>query len=269
MNAQPLLDDLDTISAQARLLVPINGRNAADGVVHPLGEVTAGDLEASPLQLQLLLETPSRETNRDHLASMFAFDIEQPRPPIPPSPTPPPQKPRKHATAAERKQLWQERQAAAKERSLMGRSTRAVKAMSRAFAEEAGMQPSSDAELAGPSSGILPSPRFSTRSRRKIRDATPSSIVKEGPESTIRLQSKPQRGVARLEVVASISDKQRRRSERAMDIVAGHIDSQDQFKRFNVGWVLPEGSKRRRSERPPEPSPSISRECLEGHIAVV
>ena len=207
MNAQPLLDDLDALSAQSQLSMPISGHEGAANIALPTGADTAGDLEASALHLQLLLEASSRETSRDHLASVFAFDVEQPRPPTPPSPTPPPQKLRKHATAAERKQLWQERQTAAKERAvigIIGRSTRAVNAMSRAFAVEAGVQPSSDAELAGPSSRSSPPSRTSTRSRRKTRDAVPSPVVEEESESADRSQSKPQRGVARLEAGADV-----------------------------------------------------------------
>lgn len=256
-NAQPLLEDLDQITTQSLFALPTEVNAALAPNAGSPHESASGDLEPPPLLLQLLLEISRNDESRDHLASIFMYELEKPKPPTPPPPTPPPPKSRKYMSATERKQRWEEREAAAKERAVAGRSTRALKAMAGAFAEEAGVQPSSDAEPAVPSAVPSSPPLHTSNGRRKsMREGAPSTVLAERSEGSIRQPSRPQRGVAGVEAVAILSDKERREMERQMDIVTEEVDSQDQFKRFNVGWVLPEGSKRRRSERPPEPGPS-------------
>lgn len=260
-HAQALLDELVAITARSHFAMPTYDEASAS----PSGAIedVAGDLEPSSLLLRALLEAPRDETDRDHLSSVFAFELRKPRPPTPPPPTPPEPRAHKYVSAAERKERWDSKEAAAKERAVAGRSTRAVKAMAKAFAEEAGVQPSSDIELPGPSirARHSPSRREARKIRANMRDDAPSTVAEEESESSVRRQSKPQRGVAGVEAVAVLSDKERRDLERRMDILTEQVDSQDQFKRFNVGWVLPEGSKRRRSERPPAPGPSMPLIC--------
>jgi len=72
-------------------------------------------------------------------------------------------------------------------------------------------------------------------------------------DTTATRRSRTQPGVAALEIYSHITDKERRERERALDIVTEEVGNMDQFKRFNVGWVLPEGTKRRRVEKAPEP----------------
>jgi NuA3 HAT complex component NTO1 len=190
-----------------------------------------GDLEPHIEVLKALVAQDAEAEDRDNLASLFAFELEKPRPPTPPPPSP---KVRKTLSAAERKAKWEEREARAKERAAMtGKPTRAAHALAKAFTEEAGLVASSDTE-----------PGPSTRRRRD-----PSTVETESRSR------RPQRGVVGTEYFAVVSDKERREKERALDLVTESVAPQDQFARFNVGWVLPEGSKRRRSERPPDIKP--------------
>ena len=262
MNAQPLLDELDTITVQSPFSIPNSDSPPGPVKSDDRSEDAPGDLEPSPLLLQTLVDWSGDGSQRDHLASIFIFEFEKPRPPTPPPPSPPKPRERKYMSAAERKQRWEERQAAAKERANAGRSTRAVRALAKAFAEEAGVQPSSDAEVSGPSDRRMPSPQAGASSRRKRRDEALSTV--EERSEAFRLPSKPQPGVAGVETVAVLSDKERRELEKQMDITTEQVDLQDLFTRFNVGWVLPEGSKRRRPERPPDPGASqqVKREYL-------
>ncbi|WVN87938.1 uncharacterized protein L203_103135 [Cryptococcus depauperatus CBS 7841] len=65
--------------------------------------------------------------------------------------------------------------------------------------------------------------------------------------STIRPPTRHQPGVIGIETLRLLSDKERRELERSMEIKTKEVNQAEEFKRFNVGWVLPEGSKRRRS----------------------
>ena len=259
--AQPLLDDLDCMSA----LSHVTSSAGAGPSGTSENAAAAGDLEPSRLLLQTLLTAdPGEDPSRDYLASVFAFQIERPKAPTPPPPTRPQKQPRKAQTAAERRQRWEEKQAAAKERATTGRSTRATHAMSRAFAKEAGVTPSSEAEVSGRSTEASSEPIAHTRiSRRNMRNGMPSTIPEENLSTTDSFPSAPrrQRGVVGLEAVTVLSDRQRRAQERGLDISTEQLDPHDQFPRFNVGWILPTGAKRRRSERPPEPVSSRTPFC--------
>lgn len=268
-NAQPLLEELNSITRQFQCTMPTGNDIAVSVTPADLVERASGDLEPSLILLQSLVAYSTHDAARDHLASIFAFALEKPKPPTPPPPTPPPPKLRKHVSAADRKQRWGEREAAAKERAIASRSTRAVKAMARAFAKEAGVQPSSDIETSGASRPTSSPSRGLSSRRKSMRNEPPSTVIEEGSEHSGQRYSRLQRGVAGVEAVAILSDKERRELERQMDIVTENVDSQDQFRRFNVGWVLPEGSKRRRSERPPDPGPSRPPGGWWGHISRV
>lgn len=66
-----------------------------------------------------------------------------------------------------------------------------------------------------------------------------------GSGETVR-RNKPQRGVVGEESYSPLGPRERRERDRqmAMELVVENLDRRDDFKRFNVGWVLPEGTKR-------------------------
>ena len=304
-NAQPILDKLAPITApnQLSLAETSNGLNSDQSIV--------GDLEPSLAVLQILTMPDSQNPERDNLAALFAYELEKPKEPTPPPPTPPPAPVRKTLTAEERRKKREERDAKAKQRaSLSGRNTRGAKALEKAFAEEAGVNIPSDAELTAgrrtrgrPSGLVFDAPvkvkeeKARKRSDKKKQDteemvsemssggrAKEQSIIlgtvggdaeiaatdkeanvpdaSESPlhrtketsvDTTTTRRSRTQPGVAALETYAHITDKERRERERALDIVTEEVGNRDHFTRFNVGWVLPEGTKRRRVERVPDP----------------
>lgn len=241
-------------------------------VVEPNGEAeeegNVGDLEPSEVLLRALTHDTGEGISRDYLASIFASEMEKPRPPTPAPPTSPPEpvkKERRVLTNAERRHRWEERQSVAKERTTNGRTTRAAKAVEKAFKQEAGVPGSSDAEISGMSRGGSPSRgEDSSRSsrRRSGRGAVPPTIPEESVASVntddTRRQSRLQRGVVSMEAVTVLTDKERRDRERALDLVTLDVDEKDQFSRFNVGWIMPEGSKRRRTEKQVSTKPESS-----------
>ncbi|ORY33154.1 hypothetical protein BCR39DRAFT_521494 [Naematelia encephala] len=242
-NCQPLLDELDAISAHAAFSLGEDG--LPNGVIDQSPDV--GDLEPSLLLLQSLAQPAVDDPSHDFLASVFAFQMEKPKEPTPPPPSPPKKKERKYESAAERRQKWEEREAKYHDRMTASRPTRAARAAVSAFAEEAGVQLSSDVDNSGPSEPAKLNRRRSTRlpPSSTIQEESAPNSVKDGARP-----HRPQVGVAGIETIPVISDRERREMEKAMDIVTEKVDEKDQFKRFNVGWVLPEGSKRRRSAQP-------------------
>lgn len=230
--SRPLLEDLRAISDQVHPTVRSNGD------VGTSSDIDVGDLEAATGLLEALV-APETGEERDNLAGLFAYELAKPKEPTPPPPTPPP--PKKRETAEERRLRIAEREARAKERTV-SRPTRASKALEQAFAQEAGVPlTSSDAEI--------PSNR---RARRGVKEE-PSTTPAESSSSAARHASKNQRGVVGLESFVALSDRDRRERERQLDLFTEDIGNHDQFTRFNVGWVLPEGSKRKRAERPDPP----------------
>ncbi|WWD21160.1 hypothetical protein CI109_105643 [Kwoniella shandongensis] len=272
-NAEPLLEELDAISASSH-----DGHGV--GSSKTVGELSPiGDLEPSTILLRALFHeiNEPNDPEQDLLASIFSFELEKPKEPTPPPPPKPVKAPRKSISGAEKRQRWEEREAAAKERAAL-RATRATQALVKAFAEEAGVPGSSDAEASGrptpeidsrssrrrsmrnPAAGAGPSfstvPEESTGLGQSATSSGSTSPTKQSSTSTVRPMSRPQRGVIGVETIQVLTDRERREQEKRLDIITEQVDPQDQFKRFNVGWVLPEGSKRRRSERPSEPASS-------------
>ncbi|OCF39768.1 hypothetical protein I317_06430 [Kwoniella heveanensis CBS 569] len=292
-NAQPILDELVTIKGLSS--TEVQGEEEDVQLV--------GDLEPVSLLLSALLHEVNgpNDPPRDILSSIFTFELEKPKEPTPPPAPRPPRAPRRSTGTGSKRLTWEEREAVAKERaSQPGRSTRATKAMAKAFAQEAGLQASSDAERSGEQTPQVEHEPLDERSRRRSMRA---ALVEAGPSTRLAREVKPkqdpqvkpptstsekassepdtsapeaksgsgsrsdsadktststlsrqrsQRGVVGLETIAVLTDRERRELEKGLDIMTEEVDAQDQFKRFNVGWVLPEGSKRRRSERPPD-----------------
>lgn len=210
-NATPLLDALDSIPATGQLMPPVP---EGQGEWAPQPE-DVGDLETSLARLQTLLAPdPSeggREQERDMLRSIFAFEVEK-EPPPPPSP-----KKRKTMSAAERNKKFEQAEERYKERLSMGGGSARV---SRAAAAATGPE----------------SPPPPTTGRRK------ASATSEVSETSRRSQP----GVVGVTSVPAMSERERRQAEKNLDLIAENLDSKDEYERFNVGWILPEGSKRRR-----------------------
>lgn len=258
-------------------------KSASKEVLDQLDEIPAqtetggdvGNLEPARVLLEVLTARTNDEDERDRLADLFAFELEKPKEPTPPPPTPPPKKAVKRDTYLDRKRRWEEKEAAHQERVAQGRATRAGHARVEAFKHEAGIPSSSDNEVDAP-------PVASTSRRTRTRTSTAgnaeSSVITntntstslEVPSRTDRAsassglsRSRSQVGVIRTETVERLSDRERRDRERNMALTTDAVGSADQFTRFNVGWVLPEGSKRNRGgvkqdPVPPRPKPSES-----------
>lgn len=202
-------------------------------------EILVGNLEPATEVLHALIGSVTDDPKQDLLASIFAFAVEKARPPTPPPPSPPVKKLRKAWTQAERQQKWEDGKAEAQIRLSTGRPTRASQSIVNAFVEEAGSAGPSTAH-ATPASPLGRSDRRSNRGSR-VPPITPSDSIG---------RPKVQVGVVGVETIATVSDRERREMERQMDISVKEVDKKEQLLRFNIGWVLPEGSKRRRSDRP-------------------
>nr|XP_019009832.1 NuA3 HAT complex component NTO1 [Kwoniella pini CBS 10737]OCF48613.1 NuA3 HAT complex component NTO1 [Kwoniella pini CBS 10737] len=284
--AEPILADLDGITETAR--AALGDQNLTESNKSPIGDLEPVGTVLSTL---LLESSGHHDPSQDYLCSIFSFELEKPREPTPPPPPKPAKAPRK--SNAERRQQWEARDAAAKERSLAGsRPTRAALAAEKVFNQEAGIQPASPAPIETKVEGL--DARSRRRSLREINGVegptTPATSKKakgKAPASTkppsgrksdtivnTNLQKskstsltisgsasptkstnsfpsrhKSQPGVAGVETFQALTDRERREQEKSLDLLTQEVGAQDQFKRFNVGWVLPEGSKRKRSER--------------------
>ncbi|RXK35381.1 hypothetical protein M231_07371 [Tremella mesenterica] len=280
-NAQPLLDELDHLTSHS---ANISQQSSNEPQSFP----TVGDLEPSEMLLRCLLEPSKDDAGPDILGSIFGFALEKPKLPTPqlPSKT---KIPKKVLTAAERKAKWEERDAKHKEmKERLGRSTRAAEAAEKALYEQVGYVPSSDhvdpeslttlnrrrsgrvklvettedqqsvPSVEGQSGDMVVRRQKGKQGKGKKKEVESGEVDKEddkdveggdGDVEDVKPQHKIQRGVAGIETFAIMSDKERRKRERELELVTDQVDSQDLFKRFNIGWVLPEGSKRRRSER--------------------
>ncbi|TXT09055.1 hypothetical protein VHUM_02529 [Vanrija humicola] len=244
-NVKPLLDELDSIALESALM-PDDERLAAP----PSGSV--GDLEVSLVRLQALLAPDATEPSRDLLASIFVSEIEKPKTR---SPTPPPE------TAAEKKRLFEERDAAYKERLSLGVGSTRRSRGGPVDGLPTDVSSPMDVSTAPATPQEEEQPVAEPSRRRTTRQAPAGAIeeIADGETSArsspgrIRPQARPQRGVLGLQSVAVVSDRERRQREKQLDLVADEIGAADEYKRFNVGWILPEGSKRRRAAPPPPP----------------
>jgi NuA3 HAT complex component NTO1 len=244
-NSRELLNELDQLATS---IPSVNGDHSADQ--------EAGDLEPARHLLELLLSQSGDSQQRDMLANIFAFELEPPKEPTPPPPPSPVVPVKKRDTYADRKKRWEEKEAARIERLATGRATRAGQAKEEAFEHEAGILSSTENEgEAGPG----PSTR---RTRQSMGNS--SSEMSNAPDrtssSTGARPSRPQVGVAGREIVERLSDKERRAREQELGLETPAVDNSDQFTRFNTGWILPEGSRRRRqvdTTAMPPPKPRI------------
>lgn len=253
-------------------------KSASKEVLDQLDQVPAhtetsediGNLEPARVLLEVLTARANDEDGQDRLANLFAFELEKPKEPTPPPPAPPPKKTVKRDTNLDRKRRWEEKEAARLERVAHGRATRAGHARVEAFKHEAGIPSSSDNEAEAPAEA--------SNSRRTRAQASPAGNAATSTDTNTSLQvpsrtdrasassglsrSRSQVGVVRTETVERLSDRERRERERNMALTTDAVGNADQFTRFNVGWVLPEGSKRNRGggrQDPPPLKPKPSR----------
>jgi NuA3 HAT complex component NTO1 len=236
-NSREFLAELDQLSMPALHADLINGDS---------GHEEIGDLEPSRNFLEVLISQSGDSHHRDRLASLFAFDLEPPKEPTPPPP--PPVAVKKRENYADRKRKWEEKEARHLERLESGRSTRAGQAKEEAFQHEAGLLPPLPA---APQAEAGPS----RRTRHSMGNST-SEVSRTLDSSSSNAASRPVRsqvGVAGREIIERLSDKERRAREQGLNLEIEAVDNSDQFTRFNTGWILPEGSSRRK----PNDSPAV------------
>ncbi|KAJ9124318.1 hypothetical protein QFC22_001118 [Naganishia vaughanmartiniae] len=217
----------------------------------------------------LALREPGRKENTTLLDELFAYEFAPP-----PPPTPPP-KPKRKIDKAEYLARKEAKAAKYNGPRIPGRSTRHTVALGidqllptltpavssgdvaseltprgkRSRAQELRGDVSSDIAELDPTGGSRP-----TRGRGRSRLYSASTYIsasfsnesaETGSSSVVPL-TRPQRGVAGKESYSPLGPKERRARDKrmAMELVVDNLDSRDDFKRFNVGWVLPEGTKR-------------------------
>ena len=280
-NAHPLLAELDSLGDGSDLL-PVSSDASGEGeqrydIAQQQGLV--GDLEASLLHLHSLVQPPldTRSSAKDILDSLFKFELEPPKEPTPPPPSP---KKRVKISAADKKAKWEEGEGRVLERLAMRGVTGRGAGRLSGVGMEGEMGESEGLEVAAEPEELqgLPMPAR-TRGRRSAvaaeltaadgkrgaeaeAESAPSSKRQKVIDEAALAAARRQRGVVGLEAVPIMSDAERRRQEKALDIVIDQVDGLDQFKRFNVGWVLPEGSKRRRgAEVARDETPAASNAC--------
>jgi NuA3 HAT complex component NTO1 len=228
-SSRGLLADLDQL-AMPSVSDLVNGETPVEKI---------GDLEPSRHLLEALLSQSGDSHQRDRLANLFAFELEPPKEPTPPPPEPV-QPAKKRSNYAETKRRWEEKEARRLERLETGRSTRAGQAKEEAFQHEAGLLPPIPAQ-----GEAEPSTRRTRHSMGNIPAEVPKTL-----ETTASAASRPFRsqvGVAGREIVERLSDKERRAREQGLNLEIEAVDNTDQFTRFNTGWILPEGSRRRKA----------------------
>ncbi|KAJ9106350.1 hypothetical protein QFC21_001496 [Naganishia friedmannii] len=242
--------------------------------VRTLGAFSATDtpqhmyLVASEASLRALRE-PGRKENTTLLDELFAYEFEPPRPP-----TPPP-KPKRKIDKTEYLAKKEAKAAKYDGPRIPGRSTRHTVALGidqllqaqtpvstsgdvpsqltprgkRSRAQELRGNASTSTAEHDPSGG---SKLTRGRGRSRLHSESTNLSVSASNESTQTGSSsvvplvRPQRGVAGKETYSPLGPKERRARDKrmAMELVVDNLDSRDDFKRFNVGWVLPEGTKR-------------------------
>ena len=176
------------------------------------------------------------DDDQDRLAQLFAYKL--PRPPTPP-PTP---KPRIQLSHSERKAKLEEKRARADLiRQASGRHTRAR-------AGDGQLSEVQDVSILPrdlrppPERPVKPrEPKNVSRSRQKARQGSNGS--EQAAEGVTRLERK-ERGVLGKITIDYLTDRERRQREKQLGLVVDQVDAKANFERFNVGWVLPEGTRR-------------------------
>ncbi|ODN74463.1 hypothetical protein L202_06849 [Cryptococcus amylolentus CBS 6039] len=95
-----------------------------------------------------------------------------------------------------------------------------------------------------PTSALASAPTTATPTEAAPQSATrASSTSLSSTHPDLKPLARPQQGVVGLEAIPIMSDRERREQELALalELEGTDVGGLDQFKRFNVGWVLPEG----------------------------
>ena len=220
--AKPLLDDLITSI--------IMRQNASAGT----GDSLRTGLQPSNETLAVL-RPPEDESGPDMLADLFTFKLDPPREPTPP---PPPKKQRPVLSAEEIKARKEARKARfAEPRAAPARATRATHKLDENVKAESLKIGEIQAETDASKTAI--SARRRTRSGVEIPAEAGSSR-----EGSLVAPKRPQKGVAGLAPYSPMTQEERNRREYNLGIEVVAVDDKENFQRFNVGWVLPEGTKR-------------------------
>ena len=216
-NAQPLLDELAGITSQAKWTTP-----ESDDVPD---QAHVGDLEPSLLLLQTLIGPEEAGADRDHLDSIFAYELEKPREPTPP----PPVKKTDAQRRAERKERHErEREERARKLAtgagLAMRATRGTKALEDAFRKEAGVANSSDVEMGGNRRSRRGEPELDEEAEEKPvpGDETPREETEEEKAKRIKKQEQRQRERERKR-----EKLEKKRAQRARDNERREIRKQE------------------------------------------
>lgn len=228
-SAKPILDDL---------------AQTTDAAVAPELSGKSRTLEAPASRLEALLAVGEGGDQPSLLDDLFNYRLDPP-----PVPEPPPVvKPKRPVLSAEEVKARKEARKArfSNPAPLPMRATRTTEKLKEdqeaEIVQQAGEQP------AEPDSSVA------LNGRRRTRSGAPSAdtVSDASPSKMIVKQKRPQKGIVGLAPYSPLTEGERRRREGQMEIVVDHVDEQDHFKRFNVGWVLPEGLKRGgRAAQPP------------------
>ncbi|KAG5643940.1 hypothetical protein DXG03_009352 [Asterophora parasitica] len=261
--AVPILEELRNITVNTHT-DQISGEDGQMPLV--------GDLEPSLDLLELLLSTDAIQPDIDlvlsdmPLASLFSFELPKAKPP-PPPPTPPPPPPPKFkrdrkAEAAKRKMKKEAAAAAAaqeeKENRKAVKKPRTTRAMATAVAEGDGETMADvEAPVAEGTAATADTAEYTTATIEDstveappFRESTEEAYTQPLVEGTLEASAKRGRRRAPAPMAAAPTD---------MLPLVDSVDSQQSFKMFNMGWILPPGERRRGRappvERPPTPRP--------------
>lgn len=213
--------------------------------------------EPSITQLQALVEVGT--DGKDRLESLFAYELDPPRPPTPP---PAPKRPRIQISAEEirtRKEAKaREAKLALLNRPASMRSTRATQAVQEEVQRAA--------EIARQAEVAARKPIAARRERR--HSARPQTDVSQPGTPTSDAEiiplRRPQKGVAGLVPYSPTNARKRAERVQQTGLEMETVKPRDEFRRFDQGFILPEGSRRRgRPELvapPPKPKPSRKRD---------
>ncbi|KAG7527546.1 hypothetical protein FFLO_06827 [Filobasidium floriforme] len=239
-------------------------------LANQLATVTAGSsdqqtndsrsLEPSPQSLQPLLFRDSG-SQRDLLAQLFAYEF---RPLPPPSPLPPLPKLKRIITPAERLAQAERRKAEAEALRAAGssRHTRSAgpSASQNTIHEEMLPKELRTGYIRSKPTSRRPTVKASSDSQNAASIEGAGRTSESADDTTVIPLRRPETGVLGKIVYSPMTDQERRAKEKQMSLVVDQVDIKETFSRFNVGYVLPEGSKRGgRLPLPPLPIAGPSR----------
>jgi NuA3 HAT complex component NTO1 len=224
-----------------------------------LGEVFSLEPSREFLEPLLVVEPGS---NRDRLGELFARELESLPPP---SPLP------KYKPIVTHEERQARRQAKIDERRARAEALRlASSRQTRSNAPTVDQQTLGEDILPKELRSLAVKPKTSSKREpivetKKVYQNASRSLRSGGsagpivaPEGiqAILPSIRKQTGVIGTMAYSPLSDQERRARERDMQLVVDTVDNKDYFERFNVGFILPEGTKR--GGRPFVPTPPVA-----------